>query len=131
MLRSSFLVFIAGWMTWFWIDKPRAGPFRLPPPGDSTIENFQRAFDILKTGHPELAFVYIWDAHYLILSLLGGALLAMTYHALSGYLSRRRMRRRLVPADPAERRTGTASGQPESPAPSSATGKSADDERMS
>jgi hypothetical protein len=108
MLRSSFVVFIAGWIIWFWIDKPRAGPLRLPPAGDSPVENFQRAFDILKAGNPKLAFVYIWDAHYLILSLLGGAVLAMAYHALSGRLSRRRWRSRLTAAKPVEQHTPPA-----------------------
>ena len=123
MLRSTFLVFIAGWITWFWIDKPRAGPFRLPPTGDSPAENFQRAFDILKAGYPKLAFVYIWDAHYLILSLLGGAVLAMTYHAFTGHLSRRRMRNRLVVTKPVQQQPApgpsqsTASPPPSGPVP--------------
>lgn len=129
MLRSSLLVFIAGWITWFWIDKPRAGPFRIPPPADSLGENFQRAFDILKAGQPELAFVYIWNAHYLILSLLGGALAAMTYSSLSGYLSRRRMRKRLWPARRVEKQTATASGQPESTPPAATDEIAPGDER--
>ena len=117
MLRSSVLVFIAGWIAWFWIDKPRVGPLRLPPPGDSLVDNFQRAFDILKAGQVELAFAYIWNAHYLILSLLGGAVVAMAYHSLSGHLSRRRMRKHLVPAKRMEKQTATAPGQRESTSP--------------
>lgn len=103
MLRSSLLVFIAGWTVWFWIDKPRAGPFQLPPPADTLVENFQRAFDILKTGHAELAFVYIWHAHYLVLSLLGGAVLAMMYSGIAGHLSRRRLRKHMIPEKQAEK----------------------------
>jgi hypothetical protein len=113
MLRSSLLVFIAGWIAWFWIDKPRVGPYRLPPSGDSLVENFQRAFDILKAGELELAFVYIWNAHYLILSLLGGAVVAMTYSSLSGHLSRRRMRNRLLP----DKRVDSMPGRSESAEP--------------
>ncbi|MEN8107695.1 MAG: hypothetical protein ABFS22_06775, partial [Pseudomonadota bacterium] len=69
MLRNSFIVFITGWIVWFWIDKPPAG---LPQPADSMPENFQRAFDMLRSGYLEVAWLYIWDAHYLVLSLLGG-----------------------------------------------------------
>jgi hypothetical protein len=117
MLRSSLLVFIAGWAVWFWIDKPRAGPFQLPPPADSLVENFQRAFDILKTGHVELAFVYIWNAHYLVLSLLGGAVVTIAYSSLAGHLSRQRLRKRMVPEKRVEKPADTTppSGQRASP----------------
>jgi hypothetical protein len=125
MLRSAFLVFVAGWITWFWIDKPRTGPLRLPPAGDSPVANFQQAFDILKSGYPKLAFVYIWDAHYLILSLLGGAMLAMAYHTLTGHLSRRRMRNRLTAAKPVEQHTapGPAESTVSPPAPGPSPGE--------
>jgi hypothetical protein len=97
MLRSSFLVFIAGWIAWFWIDKPDTHQFRMPEPGDSILGNFQTAFDMLKAGYFDMSFVYIWNAHYLLLSLLGGALLAVTYSGLGDYLGRRRMRRHFLP----------------------------------
>ncbi|MEJ2575529.1 MAG: hypothetical protein P8106_02285 [Gammaproteobacteria bacterium] len=97
MMRSILLVFVAGWVAWFWVDKPRAGPFGLPPPSDSLVENFQRAFDMLKTGHAKLAYLYIWDAHYLVLSLLGGVLLAMTFGAVSRHFSARRLRSIVFP----------------------------------
>ena len=70
---------------------------RLPEVSDSLVENFQVAFDMLKSGYPKVSFVYIWNAHYLLLSLLGGALAAVTYGVLSDYLSRRRMRRNFMP----------------------------------
>ena len=97
MLRSTFVVFIAGWIAWFWIDKPDARQFRMPDPGDSMLGNFQTAFDMLKAGYFDMAFVYIWNAHYLVLSLLGGALLALVYGGLADYLGRRRMRRHFLP----------------------------------
>jgi len=97
MLRSTLIVFIAGWILWFWIDKPPAGRSGLPAVNDSTVVNFQRAFNMLKAGHPEMAYVYIWDAHYLILSLLLGALVAAMAGGVSGYLSRKRNRRRQEP----------------------------------
>ena len=96
-MRSVFIVFITGWIAWFWIDKPRGGHQRLPPVGDNLIENFQNAFNLLKAGNPELAFTYIWSAHYIILSLLGGMLVAVIYGSISDYLGRRRMRRHFMP----------------------------------
>ncbi|MGD2137569.1 MAG: hypothetical protein PVJ66_04680 [Gammaproteobacteria bacterium] len=93
MLRSTLIVFIAGWVLWFWLDKPPAGRSGMPAVDDSTVVNFQRAFNMLKAGYPEMAYVYIWDAHYLILSLLLGALVAAMAGGVSGYLSRKRNRR--------------------------------------
>jgi len=97
MLRSAFIVFLLGWVLWFWIDKPSPEQMRLPELSDSLVENFQVAFDMLKAGYPQVSFVYIWNAHYLLLSLLGGALAAVSYGVLSDYLSRRRMRRNFMP----------------------------------
>jgi hypothetical protein len=120
MLRSSVLVFIAGWIVWFWIDKPRAGPYRLPPASDSLLENFQRAFDILKAGQLELAYVYIWNAHYLVLSLIGGVLLAMIYRSISNQFSRRRLRNLMFPKRQRAKAADEASGQSRSGTPPSA-----------
>jgi hypothetical protein len=118
MLRSSLFVFIAGWVAWFWIDKPRAGPFKLPPPDDSLVENFQRAFDILKAGYLDLAFVYIWNAHYLLLSLLGGAVIAVAYGSVSGHFSRRRLRKLMVPERKQETQVSAAPDHPDPVSPS-------------
>ena len=97
MLRSTFLVFIAGWIAWFWIDKPDARQFRMPETADSMLGNFQTAFDMLKAGYVDMSFVYLWNAHYLVLSLLGGALLAVVHGAVTDHLGRRRMRRHFLP----------------------------------
>jgi len=97
MLRSTFLVFIAGWIAWFWIDKPDSRQFRMPETGDNMLGNFQTAFDMLKAGYADMAFVYLWSAHYLVLSLLGGILLAVVYGAINDHLGRRRMRRHFLP----------------------------------
>ncbi len=97
MLRSAFVVFLLGWVIWFWIDKPPPAQLQLPPVSDSLVENFQVAFDLLKSGYVEVAYVYIWNAHYLLLSLLGGVLVAVIYGVISDYLSRRRMRRNFMP----------------------------------
>lgn len=98
MLRGSFLVFIAGWLAWFWIDKPDPQRYPLPPAGESLVADFQQGFDMLRAGYWDLAFVYLWHAHYIILSLLGGVLLAVLYGSVSDMLGRRRMRRLVVPA---------------------------------
>lgn len=113
MLRSAFFVFITGWVIWFWIDKPPAGQFRLPQAGDNLVENFQRSFDILKAGHPEMAYVYIWNAHYLVLSLIGGVLLAIAYSGITGHLSRRRMRKHFLPPPRREKAASTEDQTPE------------------
>jgi hypothetical protein len=66
MLRNAFIVFLLGWVTWFWIDKPPPEQQHLPEVSDSLVENFQVAFDMVKAGYPKVAFVYIWNAHYLL-----------------------------------------------------------------
>ena len=113
MLRSTFFVFLLGWVAWFWIDKPPASQQRLPPVSDSLVENFQVAFDLLKSGYLDVAFVYIWNAHYLLLSLLGGAMVAVGYGMLSDYLSRRRMRRNFMPPVRNTPQAGEKDSQPE------------------
>jgi len=98
MFTGIFLVFIGGWLTWFWIDKPPAGQFRLPPPGDSLVEDFQRSIDLLKAGHPDMAYLYIWHAHYLILSVVLGILIAVVFRTIADHLSRRSRRRHYFPS---------------------------------
>ena len=97
MFRNSFIIFLLGWTIWFLIDKPPAEFRGLPEINDSMIENFQIAFNILKAGHLNVSFVYIWNAHYILLSLLGGVLLSIAIESVSNLLSRRRMRRLIFP----------------------------------
>jgi hypothetical protein len=61
------------------------------------VENFQRSIDLLKAGHPDMAYLYIWDAHYLILSAVFGLLLAVVFRAIADYLARRGRRRHYYP----------------------------------
>jgi len=111
MLRGSFLVFIAGWLTWFWMDKPDPQRFRFPQADDSLVADFQHAFDLLRAGFPDVAFLYLWGTHYLLLSLLGGALLAVMYGGVSDMLGRRRMRRLIRPTrTDIERKDGDSAG---------------------
>jgi hypothetical protein len=112
MLRSSFLVFITGWTVWFWIDKPDASQFRMPAAGDSMLHNFQTAFDLLKAGYVGMSFVYLWSVHYLVLSLLGGALVTVGYNIIADHLGRRRMRRHFLPPSRKQAREATA-GHPD------------------
>jgi hypothetical protein len=115
MLRNVFLVFIAGWVLWFWIDKPPVGLAGLPHPSENMVDNFQRAFDILKSGHLKIAWLYIWDAHYLVLSILGGLLLSAITGTISNQLARRRLRKHFLP--PQRRKESGADGNsPSEPA---------------
>lgn len=111
MLRNAFIVFIGGWIIWFWIDKPRTGLDRFLQADDSMLVNFQRAFELLKSGYLAQSFIYIWNAHYLVLSLIGGASLTLLYNFISGYLARKRMSSRFVlpPANKQESKTDPSS----------------------
>ena len=113
MLRSAFIVFVTGWLLWFSIDKPPVGRPGLPRVSDSITENFQRAFNMLKAGHPDMAYVYIWDAHYILLSLLGGILVAVIYGSVSDHLGRRRMRRYFRSPERVEKSAGVEVESPE------------------
>jgi len=110
MLKSSFLVFIVGWITWFWIDNPGVRQFQMPPVSDSMLDNFRTAFAMLKAGYIDPAFLFLWQAHYLVLSLLLGALLAVAYNSITDYLGRKRMRRHFLP--PARRQASSAADTP-------------------
>jgi len=116
MLRSAFIVFLAGWGLWFWMDKPSQGRFRMPQVSDSLVENFQNAFDMMKAGYLDMAFVYIWSAHYILLSLLGGAILAVAYGSVADYLGRKRMRRHFLPPVREIQQPAAGENPPEPPA---------------
>lgn len=113
MLRSAFFVFIAGWVVWFWMDKPSQGRFRMPQVSDSLVDNFQNAFDMLKAGYLDMAFLYIWGAHYIVLSLLGGAMIAVAWGSVAGYLGRKRMRRHFLPPAREARKSAMDEAPPE------------------
>ncbi len=109
MFRGTIFVFLLGWATWLWLDKPPALMHALPRSQDDLIANFQIAFNMLKDGHLKPAFVFMWHSHYILLSLLGGLLASMGWQSLSGLLSRRRLRRLYVPnrkADSDDHRNG-------------------------
>ncbi len=92
MLRNSFIVFIFGWIIWFWIEKPRTGLDQFLRTDDNMLVNFQRFFDLLKSGYFVQSYIFIWNAHYIILSLIIGVLISMLYGFISDYLRRKRTR---------------------------------------
>lgn len=112
MLRSAFLVFVCGWIAWFLMDKPGAIQFSFPERSDDLLGNFQYAFDMLKAGYPDLAFIFIWKQHYIVLSLLCGVMLAVAVGSLSDYLGRRRMRKLVLPRAVARRDVPDNPGEP-------------------
>jgi hypothetical protein len=67
--------------------------------------NFQVAIDLVKAQRYKAAFVYLWQAHYLVLSLAAGLLLAMASASLSRLLARRRLSKLYIPARKSRRQT--------------------------
>ena len=98
MFRGTLVAFVLGWVTWLWIDKNPAllGPLPYPQDG-SLLHNFQIAIDLLKQLRFKAAFIYIWKAHYLVLSLALGLLLGMLGASVRSAWSRRRLMRLYVP----------------------------------
>jgi len=92
MLRNAFISFICGWLIWFSIDKPPGGLDHFLQIDDSMLINFQRAFDLAKAGYIAPSFVYIWYAHFIVLSLISGVILGYLYDAVAAYWSRRHRR---------------------------------------
>ena len=89
------------------LDKPAAVQFSFPERSDDLLGNFQYAFDMLKAGYPWLGFIFIWKQHYIVLSLLGGVILAVLAGSVSDLLRRRRMRWVVLPGTRHERRNNT------------------------
>ena len=89
------------------LDKPAAVQVSFPERSDDLLGNFQYAFDMLKAGYPWLGFIFIWKQHYIVLSLLGGAILAVLAGSVSDLLRRRRRRRVVLPGTGFERRSNT------------------------
>ncbi len=96
MLRNSFIAFICGWVIWFWIDKPRTGLQQFLQTDDSMLVNFQRSFDLLKSGYFAQSYIYIWNAHYIVLSVIFGTILSALYGFISDYLRRKRVRNSFI-----------------------------------
>ena len=98
MLRGTALAFVAGWLLWFWLDKNPATLGPLPPPAnDDYIRNFQITIDLVKHARIRAAYVYIWKAHYIVLSLAAGLAIGAVLGALSRSLSRQKFRKLYLP----------------------------------
>ena len=98
MLRATVFAFIAGWIAWFWLDKNPAtlGPLPQPVDGDY-LRNFQVSINLLKQGRFQAAFIYVWKAHYIVLSIAAGLALAMLFAPVSRSLARRKWLKLYLP----------------------------------
>lgn len=98
MFRGTLWAFILGWLLWFWIDKNPAALGPLPYPQDGDFQhNFQITVDLLRQARFKAAFIYVWKAHYLTLSLAFGLLLGMLGSSVARAWSRRRLIKLYVP----------------------------------
>lgn len=92
MLNHSIFMFILGWVLWFITDKhPASLGTMLPGEFDSLLDNFQLAFDMLKAGYVKASYVFIWKAHYIVLSVIAGLLSSITFNAVLNVMRRRRL----------------------------------------
>lgn len=115
ILKTYVLVFMAGWLVWFLLDKnappmppPAAAHFggpqypgfprppaamRQPPAGDDMVQAFQYGVDLLKGGRYQQAFVYLWRNQSWVVAALVTALLAFVLPGASRGIRRWRNRR--------------------------------------
>ncbi len=100
MFNTSIIVFIGGWALWFFIDKrPSSLGIVVPDELDTMLDNFQLAFDILSAGFLRAAYVFIWKAHYIVVSIITALLISAIYTSVSGMIRRRRLHRVMWPED--------------------------------
>ena len=98
MFFHSVLVFTIGWLLWFAVDKHPAS-LRAYVPADSgdLLVNFQLAVDMLKAGYWKASYVFIWKAHYIVLSLLIGIMTSFIFQGVSNAVRQRKRRRETRP----------------------------------
>ena len=98
MLRGTVLAFISGWILWFWLDKNpiTLGPLPLSIDGDF-LHNFQATIDLLKQGRVQAAFIFVWKAHFIVLSIVTGVAIGMVFTSISQAMSRNRLLRLYLP----------------------------------
>jgi hypothetical protein len=98
MFNFSIIIFVIGWVLWFLIDKnPASLGAVVPEEMDSLLDNFQLAFDMLTAGYLRASYVFIWKAHYLVLSVIAALLFSAIYEAASNVLRRRHLRQVMWP----------------------------------
>ena len=112
MLHNAFISFICGWLIWFSIDKPAGGIDQFLQIDDSMLINFQRAFDLAKAGYIVPSFIYIWYAHFIVLSLISAVILGYLYDAIAVYWSRRRRRSEFSSLRPGKKKTQKKNDKP-------------------
>ena len=100
-------MFIIGWVLWFIIDKHPASLGTVVPGGfDNMLDNFQLAFDMLKAGFLKASYVFIWNAHYIVLSIIAGLLSSIIFQGISNVMRRRKLHEVMWPKKPASAKAG-------------------------
>ena len=98
MFNFSIIVFVIGWILWFLIDKhPASLGVVVPGELDTLLDDFQLAFDMLAGGFLRASYVFIWKAHYLVLSVVTALLLSAIHGGVSNVLRRRNLRQLMWP----------------------------------
>lgn len=98
MFNSTLFNFILGWVLWFLIDKhPAALGTVLPEQMDDMLDNFQIAFDMLSAGYLSASYVFIWKAHYIILSIIFALVFSAILQSLSSIYRRHRLQQVMWP----------------------------------
>ncbi len=98
MFNFSIIIFVIGWILWFVIDKhPASLGVIVPEELDTLLANFQLAFDMFTAGYLRAAFVFIWKAHYIVLSIITALLVSALREATSNVLRRRHLRQIMWP----------------------------------
>ena len=98
MFNLSIIIFVTGWVLWFFIDKhPASLGVIVPAELDTMLANFQLAFDLLTAGYLRASYVFIWKAHYIVLSIIAALLISTLREATSNILRRRHLRQVMWP----------------------------------
>ena len=98
MFNFSIIIFVTGWVLWFFIDKhPASLGVTVPAELDTMLANFQLAFDMLTAGYLRASYVFIWKAHYIVLSIFAALLISALREATSNILRRRHLRQVMWP----------------------------------
>lgn len=101
MIRNILIVFVLGWAVWFAMDKnsPEYYVVHRPPPVDGLIQELQLGVDLVKMGRVGPAFAFLWNAHYILISVIAGALLSLLTPSLAGLGRRIPRGSKQTPAD--------------------------------
>lgn len=98
MFNFSIIIFVIGWVLWFFVDKhPASLGVNVPAELDTMLANFQLAFDMLTAGYLRASYVFIWKAHYIVLSIIAALLISALHQATSSVLRRRHLRQLMWP----------------------------------